>query len=128
VAQALLQAVLSGLIECHVFDPGFVVEVNERPLASPLARVLAAQANRLPTRRHRMLEVDNLHRELIRALDGNRDRQALIDLLAERVRDGTPLLDENHQPVREPARVRELFANGLGRALEMLARNALLVG
>jgi methyltransferase-like protein len=125
---ALFQGLLSGLFEAHVYEPAFATEVSERPVASPLARVLADKHHHAITRRHRMFDMEGLPRQLLVALDGSRDRGALVDLLLQRVRAGVPLLDDNNEPIRDPERVEQHLARGVSDVLRRFARTALLVG
>src|SRR5262249_52315966 len=126
LTHGLLQGVFSSLLECHLFEPEFVTEVSMKPVASPLARVLAQNFDKVTNRRHRMFEVQGLPRQLISAMDGSRDRDALIELLETRVNSGMPLLDEQNQPVREPDQVRQALTRGVDGVLRRLAKSALL--
>jgi methyltransferase-like protein len=127
VTQALFQSLLSHVVEFHVSTPAFVTAVGERPVASPLAR-LQAVANRVVTnRRHRNVELDGFDRAMLPAVDGSRDRAGLVEVLAQKVRGGLPLRDENDQEVREPGHVREVLGRGVEAALRRLASGALLV-
>src|SRR5262249_22657239 len=123
----LLQGTISSLFECHVFEPAFVTEVSARPTVSALARESAGRLSWVINRRHRMFEMDGLHKQLIGLMDGTRDREALIDVLAARVHEGMPLFDESNQPVREPDDVRKTVARGVDNAIRKLAKSALLV-
>jgi hypothetical protein len=127
LAHALLQGVLSGLFEGHLFEPAMASTISDRPVASPLARVFAEKCHRAISRRHRMFDVSGLSKQLILALDGSRDRRALVEMLAERVRGGVPLLDEQNQPVHDPERIGPLLARGVDDMLRRFARNAILV-
>ncbi len=128
LALALFQGLLSGLFEAHVFEPAFATELSDWPVASLLARVTTDKQHRAISRRHRMFDMEGLPRQLLVALDGSRDRGALIELMAQRVRAGVPLLDENNEPIRDPELVEQYLARGIGDVLRRFARNALLVG
>ena len=128
LTQALFQAVLSGLMEFHLFEPAFVAALSERPIATPLARVQLRNGNRVTNRRHHSVEMDALHRQVLTALDGSRDRNALVELLTDLVREGMPLVDENGQSVSEPNHVREVLGRAIDAALTRFARGAMLVG
>ena len=127
MAQALFQAVVSGLMEFHLFEPAFVATLSERPVATPLARVQLKSGKRVTNRRHHVFETDDLHRQVLTALDGSRDRNALIEFLSDRVRDGMPLVDEKGQSVSEPNQVREVLGRAVDTALSRFARGAMLV-
>jgi SAM-dependent methyltransferase len=102
VAEALRRAYAANLVRLHVWAPDLASSPSERPVASALARLQAAEGTRVTTLRHTSVEVpDELGRRLIGLLDGTRDRAALLREL------GRP-------------------ADELERSLEGLARIALL--
>jgi hypothetical protein len=129
LADALLQCFLTGLVDLHVHPPRFAVEVSERPLACPLARLQAADGERVTNRRHRMVDLGGgFERQILGLLDGSRDRGAILEALAEGVRSGELSLEREGQPVRDVATAVEMMRGGIEIALAELARNALLVG
>ncbi len=102
VVETLRRAYAANLVQLHVWAPELATAPSERPAASALARLQAAEGTRLTTLRHTSVEVpDELGRQLIGLLDGTRDRSAL--------------LRELERPAEE-----------LERSLEGLARIALL--
>ena len=102
VAEMLRRAYAANLVRLHVWAPELATTPSERPVASALARLQAAERTRVTTLRHTSVEVgDELGRRLIALLDGTRDRAALAADL------GRP-------------------ADELERSLEGLARIALL--
>ena len=61
-----------------MWAPALAGTASERPVASALARLQAAEGMRVTTLLHTSVEVgDELGRRLIRLLDGTRDRAAL---------------------------------------------------
>ena len=75
----LLQAYAANLVQLHVWTPALATAPSERPVASPLARLQAAEGTRVTNLRHATVEVpDELGRRLITLLDGTRDRAALL--------------------------------------------------
>jgi hypothetical protein len=104
VVEILRRAYAANLVQLHVWAPELATSPSERPVASALARLQAAEGTRVTTLRHTSVEVpDELGRRLIGLLDGTRDRAALLGEL------GRP-------------------ADELERSLEGLARIALLEG
>ena len=102
VAETLQRAYAANLVRLHVWAPRLATAPGERPVASALARLQAAEGTRVTTLLHATVEVpDELGRRLIRLLDGTRDRAALLAEL------GRP-------------------ADELERSLEGLARTGLL--
>ena len=79
VAEMLRRAYAANLVRLHVWAPALTTTPSERPVASALARLQAAQRTRVTTLRHTSVEVpDELGRRLIGLLDGTRDRAALV--------------------------------------------------
>ena len=104
VAETLRRAYAANLVRLHVWSPRMATAPSERPVASALARLQAAEGTRVTTLLHTSVEVgDELGRRLIQLLDGTRGRAALTAELA--------------RPADE-----------LERSLEGLARIALLEG
>jgi SAM-dependent methyltransferase len=104
VVDTLRRAYAANLVHLHVWAPRLATTPPERPVASALARLQAAEGTRVTTLRHTSVEVpDELGRRLVGLLDGTRDRPALLREL------GRP-------------------ADELERSLQGLARLALLEG
>ena len=123
----LLTAYAAGLVELSTVPSAFAVEVSERPLASPVARLQAARGDALvATLRHGSLHLeDALARHLLCLLDGTRTRvdllremEAAIAARAAGVAGGTVEASGAPAPVT---------AEGLERKLVELGRLALLV-
>jgi SAM-dependent methyltransferase len=87
VPEMLRRAYAANLVRLHVWAPQLTAAPSERPVASALARLQAAEGTRVTTLLHSSLEVgDERGRRLIGLLDGSRDRAALaaeIDRPAE---------------------------------------------
>ena len=88
VADVPADAVLSfyasastSMVELWLHPPAFTTAVAEKPVASPLARRLVAQGNRVTNLRQEALYVNEPGRQVVRRLDGSHDRWALLDEL-----------------------------------------------
>lgn len=114
LATRLLNCYVSGLLEFSMSPPSFVVEVSERPVASPYARLRAAQGPMVVNMRLESVELGGPSRQLLAHLDGRHDRAALNELV------GTWLKSASQDVGRAPEFVAE--------ALPALARLALLIG
>src|SRR5690606_9681658 len=126
LALNLLQAYVysTQLVELLAYDPAFTIEISERPQASPLARLQVENVPLVSNLRHEQVELDGLTYAVLRLLDGQRDRAALMDTLYEFIESGrVPPPEEN----MTPEQVRQALADDLNRALHWLARAALLV-
>ena len=128
LGNALLRAYAAGFAEFCVHLPGFVTEVSERPMASPLARLQLQYGNIVSTMRHNTLKIeDNLGRHLVMLLDGTRDRAALVEDLGKLVRAGAVVVLFEGKPVRNIQAAMKSLADELEKNLNSLARSAILV-
>ncbi|MDP9294335.1 MAG: class I SAM-dependent methyltransferase [Actinomycetota bacterium] len=95
LARALLHGFRSGVVEPHVDPPRWATLPGERPRASMLARLQAADAIDVTTLRHENVRMEEpAARRLLRLLDGTHDREAILAELA-RGEDGVALAAED---------------------------------
>jgi SAM-dependent methyltransferase len=85
LAQLVLRAYVSKIVDLHAAAPPLASEAGERPVASPLARLQAARGSKLVTSlRHRTITLhDDGARRLVSLLDGSRDREALCAAMGD---------------------------------------------
>lgn len=128
VASTLLLAFQLGLITCHCDAPRFATTAGERPQVSPLARAeLESGAEMVTSLRPSVVRLENpLTRELLRLLDGTRDRAALLTALAARMASDTALIPPG-EPARPATWWREHLETQIDDGLAQVARLALLV-
>ncbi len=132
--QALGQALLTfyasastSLAELSLHPVRFSVKVSERPRASLLARRQAETRPRVTNLRHETVFLGEFERQVLRHLDGQRDRADLRVVLAEQVAAGDLTVEKDGQPVQDQGQVQELLAEALEKQLPVFARNSLLV-
>lgn len=114
-----------NLMEFHLHAPDVVLEVSERPVASPVARLQAQSGSLTTNLRHERVYLDELDRYLLLQLDGSHTQTDLLEaLLAGPVAAGDLKLK-----VDQPEHTRQvLLAEELEKKLHVLARAALLIG
>jgi methyltransferase-like protein len=128
LAKILLATFAAGLVELHAHVPGFVMEVGERPLASPLARLQARESRWVTNLRHATIQLEGeLVRHLLMLLDGTRDRAALLrDLAAAAAADPAALQEVKGLP-NAGGDLAQVLAGGLEANLRRVAQLALLL-
>lgn len=112
------QCFISDVVEAHLAPYTFARAVNERPVASLLARTQAPSTDVVCNLRHRGVPLIDLDRLVLPWLDGTRDRQALRQLLCEAVSAGRVKL-----PDQQP----ETIDKALDASLTRLAGYSMLV-
>jgi SAM-dependent methyltransferase len=129
LAEGLLECFRSHLIGLHLFVPPLVLGLSERPVARPVARLRAAEADPWITNLlHRVVPLGDFDRLVLRFLDGRHDRAALTEELARLAAGGAFTAVWEGQPLHDPVRLRGLLGEWLEAALGRLARSALLIG
>lgn len=124
---ALLRCFMSSLIQLRTRPPEFATSVSERPVASPLARIQAEDADRLNNLRGRTVRLDQFERLVLRSLDGNHDRQAILNALLARVDSGEFSIHDGERAIEDRDRIAKIFGDEIEPCLERLAARALLV-
>ncbi|REK11201.1 MAG: methyltransferase domain-containing protein [Planctomycetota bacterium] len=123
----LLQCCLGQVVSLYAAPPSYATRATDKPLASPLARSQARATDVVANRRHEAVRLDSFDRHVLDLLDGNRDRNKLIEELAAAVAEGKLTVLEHQQPVRSYDEASRIFQAALPEALERLAKLALLV-
>lgn len=130
LAETWVAAFGLGLLTLHCDPPTFAFEAGSKPKANALARMqVEAGSDLITSLRPSMIRIDSpLALELIRLLDGSRDRATLLHDLAERMA-ALPVDDragDGKQHSQDPARWREVLAGQLEAGLSQTARMGLL--
>ena len=118
----------SQLVELHTFQPPLVGTLSERPIASAIARFEARQGSIVANLWHERAHLTPLNRQLVRLLDGTRDRTAVLDSLVKLAIEEKIHLKVDGQPITEEGQMRQLLDRELDQNLQWLARAGTLVG
>lgn len=130
LAMALARGFELGLVALQLDAPRFAAAAGEYPMASPLARAQAARGSDIVANlRPSMVSLDSKPAlELLRLLDGTRNRPAILHDLAARMADhAVPSGDDGHRVTHPPAWWQDQLAPSLEQALDLCVRNALLL-
>jgi methyltransferase-like protein/2-polyprenyl-3-methyl-5-hydroxy-6-metoxy-1,4-benzoquinol methylase len=129
VAVGLLNCFMSSdLVELHGMPITFARTPSERPVALHHARILAANSGVASNRRHEVVRLNELDKQLIPLLDGTNDRASLITKLTEIARTGAMNVRREELTLSEPAEIRAALESIIDQALNNVAKLAVLVG
>jgi len=129
LCQLLLTAYGAGLVEALLEAPDFVLQVSDRPVSSPIARMQLRYGDMVSSLLHTTLEVsDPLAKKLVLLLDGTRDRSAIVEGLLPLIDSGEATVRIDNQPVTDRTAARCLMGDQLEEALRNIARIPLLIG
>ena len=129
LASEVLTCMAAGVVEWRLSPVPYTVELGPRPATTALARLDAEQGYRVTSLRGESVTLDEFHRQVLRLLDGTRTRDALAEALMAMCRRGELILHRDgadKAPVRDEAEMRALLGPALGKALDNLAKKALL--
>lgn len=116
------------LIAFTVFEPDFVDQISQRPVASAWARRQARQRATVTTLRHGRYVLEPYEQFLLPLLDGRYDVPMLIEeLLLGPVARGDLTLEKDGQTVTDPVALRELLRDGVEKTLISFAAAPLLI-
>jgi len=124
-----LYNMLSSYLIVLTSEPAVMVTAGDRPKASPIARVDAANGAQATTNlRHELVPLDPVMCALLPAMDGTRDHAALIDVLEREALAGRLSFTRDDQPVTDPGGIREVAAEQLPGVLAAMARLSIIEG
>jgi hypothetical protein len=118
-------------VELGTLPPSFVLSPGPKPVASPVARAQAQTGDTVTNLRHEAGQLNDFGREVLCALDGTNNREAIVARLVEAVENGRITLPRKSQSVAEPGAhqktLEESAQDSLDDCLRKLARFALLI-
>jgi methyltransferase-like protein len=126
LASSLMMFLGAGLVHAWVHPPPELSQLQERPVASPVARLQARQGTLVSNGHHHQVMLDDTERHLIAILDGEHDREALIDSLRDAFASGAMVIEAGGEALQEVSNDRLSLI--VGKALERLREAALLMG
>ena len=124
VNSSMLHMVLRGDLALRFLPDRFAMAVSDNPIASPLARLQAAQGGSLTTERHTILNPDPLTRMIVPLLDGTRNKESLGGFIGELAREKQLVKTLDNRVVDMDAVQRAT----LNKILEKLMCSAMLIG
>jgi len=124
----LLHCYTINVVEFHTWQADFVTELSSKPLASRLAAYQANNGSLVVNQRHELVKLDAVSKELVKALDGTRDYDKLLEYLTQSAAEGTLVLKENNRNITETQKIKDVLLVAMEKAMPTLASSALLVG
>ena len=128
LATTFLRCFATATIELRHTAPRFVIQVSERPLASPLARAQALRGPRVTNRLHETVTLDDVQRQILTACNGERSTAELIESLCDAVQEGGMILHHDGRRVTDRDTARRLTGETVPSLLAALTQRALFVG
>lgn len=115
------------LVDFHLHVPPIAAKPGKNPIASQVARFLAASSDVVTNLRHERVNLDAFQRHLIGYLDGSRGRKALLHEIEELIRGGRLKFEKMDQRIEDEVEIKAILKRDLERHLEWFAEATLLV-
>jgi methyltransferase-like protein len=128
LCEDLLQCYTANVVEFHTWQADFVTEISKTPLASKLAAYQANNGSLVVNQRHELVKLDPVSKELVKVLDGTRNRDELLEYLAQCAAKGALVLEESGRKITETKKIKDTLEAAMEKAMSTLASSALLVG
>jgi methyltransferase-like protein len=125
--QGLLRCVAAGLVELRLTPDQFIARVSETPRTTRFARRRAELGLPVTNAVHASVALNEIHRHVLRRLDGRHDLTALVAALEDDVRQGTLTMAIDGVPLEDELRRRDALIQVVHDGLTQFARQALLV-
>lgn len=128
LGQQLIKCFLARLVDVSVRPADFIMQINEKPQASPYTLLQAESGTMVTNRRHQTQRLNDLDRFLLKKLDGTNDIAALIEYMLESAAKGDITLKNSAgQQIDDPKQQREIFNADVHKSLVNLARRSMLI-
>lgn len=131
LSDMLMRFYIADIVELHARPQPYALELSEKPEAFALARHLAGYGPHVVSLRHDTVTLeDDVSHQLVKYLDGTRNRADLLALLERLVQEGVLVVHPAEgQPTGSAngAHSREVLEQALDRSMRQLARSGIIV-
>jgi len=123
----LMQCYTANVVELRVCPVQFVTEVSNTPAVTPLARCQAEAGHSITNQRHERVVLIDFAQHVIRFLDGQHDRQSLVDELMTLLDDGVLVMTDKGEKMEDQVQARSNLQTLVDNILEQLPARAILI-
>jgi methyltransferase-like protein/cyclopropane fatty-acyl-phospholipid synthase-like methyltransferase len=127
LSNVIVQCFIHGYVKLQLTPPVFTATLSEKPVAYPLARLMAETSNVVTNARHERLTVSDFDRHVLQALDGAHDRDSIIQFLLGLMAQGKLVIRKNNQPIEDQDQRRAIVERELPATLERLCQNGAII-
>ena len=129
VAVGLLNCYMSSdLVELHGAPISFPRKAGDKPTALPWARIQATKSGIVTNRRHEVIRLNDLDKQLIPLLDGEHDRATIVEKLGVVAANGALNVQKDNITLYDPKDIKQALESVIDQALQNVANQAILAG
>ena len=128
VAVGLLNCYMSSdLVELHGMPITFTRTPGETPTAMPWARLQASRSGIVTNRRHEVIRLNDLDKQLIPLLDGTNTKEQIVEKLTQVALSGSLNVQKDNITLYDAAEIKGALNSVITQALQNVANQGLLV-
>jgi methyltransferase-like protein/2-polyprenyl-3-methyl-5-hydroxy-6-metoxy-1,4-benzoquinol methylase len=127
LGNAIVQCFIHGFVKLQLTASVFTPTLSEKPVAYPLARLMAETSTTVTNARHEMVTLNDFDQHVLRTLDGSHDRNSILQSLMDLMTQGKLIARENNQTIQDRDRRRAIIERELPGTLKRLCEHALIV-
>lgn len=128
LASMLLRCFATSMVDLNTANRPFLSDVTERPVASLLARTQSQHTPQVTNLLHERVPLDDFQCQVLRACDGTRNRDELIQTICDNATRGDLVIFNAGKRLVEGDDLHRGVADLVPSILHSLARQALLIG
>ena len=117
----------SDLVELNGMPINFIRTPGDKPAVSKLTCLLAERGQPVPNRRHEVVRLNDLDKQLIPLLDGENDKATIVQKLTEVAQTGALNIQKDGNTLSDPAEIKGAIEAIIDQALQNVAQRALIV-
>jgi methyltransferase-like protein/predicted O-methyltransferase YrrM len=123
----LLTAYATNIVQFRTQELPFVTKAGDKPKVSDLARHQARTRDSVTNQLHERIAIDVFSRHLIELLDGNRDKDAILDELTKLVKANTLVVQKDGKDLKDGSGLRDALRDAMNESLSKMEKAAVLV-
>ena len=127
ISARVFELYIKGLLMLSFDPPAARRKIGERPVAASVTRVQAEQQGWTTNLLHEPVAIDIVNRHLLPMLDGEHDRQMILDRMLVLLRNKTLMMQEDGVAVEDERRISEKLGEQIDSYIRNAAQNGLLM-
>lgn len=127
LAGSLLRGFATSIVDLIAWPRPFVLRATERPMASLLARCQSRTSPQVTNLLHERVSLDDFQCQILRACDGTRNRNDLVQTLCENTLRGDVVIFNGGQRLTDTAAIQKSVVDLVPKIVQSLAQQALFV-
>ncbi len=127
LGRELLQCYISRGVQLTTWQNTFCDRISDRPQVSKLTLYQVGQGPYIVSPDHEKISLDHMSRQIVRLLDGDHDRESILERMDAMVGDGYLQVTRHGMPVTDRPKIRLMIEDKFETVMSVLRKSRLLV-